>query len=315
MQPEQPPGTQIVDQLDLRQQRDAVAGAGRPPHRLAVIGEERADHPHAHRTVRPGETPDVRLRRRVVDQAGMRREVVRRCGRAVPLQIDRRGDHGTPETARPAAPPARHRRSRPSGTPDPAAPRSCRWAGRASPVPPTARDGAPAAPAAAWPGTARPATDVPSRTSPRGAPLWRPSTVSISSALSIRCRACASSTWPSSVRLSRRVVRWNKRTSKCCSNCATSRVTADWLTWVSRATAENEPVSATRTKARSAAIKSIISSFCAKMNSRKAGLFFADKRSISCPSQDGQHTDLPPERSVLPMPPPRWRALIRGERP
>ena len=61
-----------------------------------------------------------------------------------------------------------------------------------------------------------------------------------------------SSAWPSSVRLSRRVVRWNKRTPKCCSNCAICLVTADWLAWVSRATAENEPVSTTRTKAPSA---------------------------------------------------------------
>jgi len=58
---------------------------------------------------------------------------------------------------------------------------------------------------------------------------------------------------------------------------------------VSRATAENEPVSVTRVKARSAAIKSIISSDCAKMNSKKAGLSSPDKRSISRPSRNGQH--------------------------
>jgi hypothetical protein len=41
--------------------------------------------------------------------------------------------------------------------------------------------------------------------------------------------------------------------------------TADWLTWVSRATAVNELVSVTRTNARSGAIRSIIPSVYAKM--------------------------------------------------
>ena len=280
---EQPAGPEVVDHLDLRQQRDAVAGAGGTSHRPALsLAMKAPDHPHGdRRAVRAEEAPQLRIGCRVVDQAVVRRQVRRRRWRAMALEIDWRGHHRAAQISDPP----RHQRdvgdlAGPERQVEPLLHHVVNWSRT-----PVRSEGPVARHQHRQTRRQKQAARhrYPTRTSPArrtcsAAPATPPSPRRSPAGGGHAPAAPA----PSSVRLSRRVVRWNKRTSKCCSSCATRRVTADWLAWVSRATAENEPVSVTRTKARSAAIKSTIPSLYAKMNSRKAGLFFPGKRSISC---------------------------------
>ncbi len=66
---------------------------------------------------------------------------------------------------------------------------------------------------------------------------------------------------PSSVSVSRRVLRWNSRQPRCSSSSATCRETVGCEEFCSRATAVKEPASTLRTKVRSRVSRSDIHSF------------------------------------------------------